>query len=433
MLNVIRIATGEIIEVEDLTIERHGQRACLFCKWFVGDFSDKENDVTDADGFCRRYPPTYVSNDAASMQPDVISLDGCGEFTDGWKYIAANTPPPSVDVQKEFADIQDAIRNTHTWPIGSVATPEYLAEQERKNKDVRAMLDEKFKADMRNEDFRTRAAVVGQVDRLLFLLAHAVQQADDHHDAENGGPIKGDPLMDEARALVAAQQAPSLWNGKERRKIWSHLKGKPFAFRRFGVKHPLIEDAAYGTEMVERRVLPDRRGAVSPAPTSEPIADKIAAIIDSDSDDFKMGLASGRRHAGISDVLGQIAKGMILQRKARMELRAEMEAAGVKFGDDAAPPAPTFDVWWKDNEQRYSDDALHMSEYHMASVVWDAALNAKAPPMDGLTGDNTGTRSVRDATAFMIENKTDVMEMYYQHEGKRINVELRILKVENHE
>jgi hypothetical protein len=36
----------------------------------------------------------------------------------------------------------------------------------------------------------------------------------------------------------------------------------------------------------------------------------------------------------------------------------------------------TFDEWWNTEGQRHSDDALHMSEYHMASVVWEAALNA---------------------------------------------------------
>lgn len=107
----------------------------------------------------------------------------------------------------------------------------------------------------------------------------------------------------------------------------------------------------------------------------------------------------------------------------------KVSAELIKNATNHLASAMPFDVWWKDNAQRYIDDSLHMSDCHMASVVWDAALNAKSQPMDGLTGDNTGTRSVRDATAFMIENKTDVLEMFYQHEGKRINVELRILKV----
>ena len=48
---------------------------------------------------------------------------------------------------------------------------------------------------------------------------------------------------------------------KERRKVWSHFKGAPFSIRRFTNMPPMIEGAAYGTEMVERRVLPDRRAA----------------------------------------------------------------------------------------------------------------------------------------------------------------------------
>lgn len=42
----------------------------------------------------------------------------------------------------------------------------------------------------------------------------------------------------------------------------------------------------------------------------------------------------------------------------------------------AAPSATvpsSFEEWWKANEKQYSADACHMSEYHMASVVWEAA------------------------------------------------------------
>lgn len=42
--------------------------------------------------------------------------------------------------------------------------------------------------------------------RLLELLAHAVEEADGWHDDTHGGPIEGDPLMDEARALIKAAQ-----------------------------------------------------------------------------------------------------------------------------------------------------------------------------------------------------------------------------------
>lgn len=34
----------------------------------------------------------------------------------------------------------------------------------------------------------------------------------------------------------------------------------------------------------------------------------------------------------------------------------------------------TFDEWWEKNEAQYSSDACHMSEYHMAFTVWNAAL-----------------------------------------------------------
>lgn len=33
----------------------------------------------------------------------------------------------------------------------------------------------------------------------------------------------------------------------------------------------------------------------------------------------------------------------------------------------------TFDEWWEKNEKQYLEDSLHMSEYHMAKMVWDAA------------------------------------------------------------
>lgn len=37
----------------------------------------------------------------------------------------------------------------------------------------------------------------------------------------------------------------------------------------------------------------------------------------------------------------------------------------------------TFDEWWDENQAQYSNDSLHMSEYHMASVVWAAAVAAE--------------------------------------------------------
>lgn len=35
------------------------------------------------------------------------------------------------------------------------------------------------------------------------------------------------------------------------------------------------------------------------------------------------------------------------------------------------------DAWWDKNEVQYSSDACHMSEYHMVSVVWEAAVQAE--------------------------------------------------------
>lgn len=35
-----------------------------------------------------------------------------------------------------------------------------------------------------------------------------------------------------------------------------------------------------------------------------------------------------------------------------------------------------FNEWWDENEKEYLSDALHMSEYHMASVIWEAAQKA---------------------------------------------------------
>ena len=39
-------------------------------------------------------------------------------------------------------------------------------------------------------------------------------------------------------------------------------------------------------------------------------------------------------------------------------------------------PGLSFDEWWNANEMQYTSDSCHMSEYHMASVVWKAALSA---------------------------------------------------------
>lgn len=45
--------------------------------------------------------------------------------------------------------------------------------------------------------------------RLLELLAYVIKQADGWRDDSRGGPITGDPLLDEARALVTTSpQSP---------------------------------------------------------------------------------------------------------------------------------------------------------------------------------------------------------------------------------
>ena len=33
-----------------------------------------------------------------------------------------------------------------------------------------------------------------------------------------------------------------------------------------------------------------------------------------------------------------------------------------------------FEEWWDENEKQFMADACHMSEFHMASVVWEAAI-----------------------------------------------------------
>lgn len=35
-----------------------------------------------------------------------------------------------------------------------------------------------------------------------------------------------------------------------------------------------------------------------------------------------------------------------------------------------------FDAWWDENEEKFLSDSNHMSQYHMASVVWEAAEKA---------------------------------------------------------
>lgn len=53
----------------------------------------------------------------------------------------------------------------------------------------------------------------------------------------------------------------------------------------------------------------------------------------------------------------------------RMALCQEMKDYGV-FDSP-------LEAWWRENEAKYLADSLHMSDFHMASVVWDAAIKAE--------------------------------------------------------
>jgi hypothetical protein len=65
---------------------------------------------------------------------------------------------------------------------------------------------------------------------------------------------------DEGPPEIAADTTSSNpWDGVERRAKFHDLPGSPFAFRRFETHPPLVEGAAYGTSMVERRTVKDRR------------------------------------------------------------------------------------------------------------------------------------------------------------------------------
>lgn len=37
---------------------------------------------------------------------------------------------------------------------------------------------------------------------------------------------------------------------------------------------------------------------------------------------------------------------------------------------------PQFEKWWDDNEKQFTSDSRHMSEFHMAHVVWDAVVSS---------------------------------------------------------
>jgi hypothetical protein len=43
-----------------------------------------------------------------------------------------------------------------------------------------------------------------------------------------------------------------------------------------------------------------------------------------------------------------------------------------------------FDEWWDKNEKQFLADSCHMSEYHMASVCWNAAIDRHEKDSDRL-------------------------------------------------
>lgn len=93
-----------------------------------------------------------------------------------------------------------------------------------------------------------------------------------------------------------------------------------------------------------------------------------------------------------------------------------------------------FDEWWDANEKQFIADAYHMSEYHMAGVVWRAAQDAKGAIeiIEGAlsSGDDaTGLCTVRDAAALQHAAGLPVNELAFQHDGKWWNVGIHILKV----
>lgn len=43
-----------------------------------------------------------------------------------------------------------------------------------------------------------------------------------------------------------------------------------------------------------------------------------------------------------------------------------------------------FDEWWNKNEAQFTADSCHMSQYHMASVVWAAAVKSQEATIESL-------------------------------------------------
>jgi hypothetical protein len=83
---------------------------------------------------------------------------------------------------------------------------------------------------------------------------------------------------DEGPPEIAADTTSSNpWDGVERRAKFHDLPGSPFAFRRFATHPPLVEGAAYGTSMVERRTVKDRRRVMALAHFAGSFARRIKA------------------------------------------------------------------------------------------------------------------------------------------------------------
>ena len=59
---------------------------------------------------------------------------------------------------------------------------------------------------------------------------------------------------------------------------------------------------------------------------------------------------------------------LILASPAAKELILEFKADGFTMSTG-------FDEWWDGNEAQYTADSCHMSDYHMAKTVWEAAFN----------------------------------------------------------
>ena len=51
-----------------------------------------------------------------------------------------------------------------------------------------------------------------------------------------------------------------------------------------------------------------------------------------------------------------------------------------------------FEAWWDKNEKQFIADSCHMSEFHMAGVVWEAAVQSRWQPIE--TAPNDGKQFI---------------------------------------